>query len=234
MRIFTEDEKRLLVRINNGQGKNLYSLIDPWIQGVSFTVDPNQNSLIILFEIQYVPQAELNNFIQNRLSEIQSIIIQVVNLIKLFEDKGYIFTFNNTPLPPFPFTFGQAAINLRSIPYRFPDNRISELFTKYSTGEIFVTPELGKFISDGFISREDVRANRQYRVTRKALKVTTIALIISIIALLMNMGFNMFRNSNNDQKVFIKNSEININRRGNYHIYHVEYFYLYKQKHRVK
>jgi len=57
------------------------------------------------------------------------------------------------------------------------------MFAEYSTREIFVTPELSKFINDGFITREEVRANRQYRTTRNAL-------IVAIAALLFNVGFN--------------------------------------------
>lgn len=179
MRVFTTDEQILLNRINDGQGSNLYSLIDPWINGVSFQVNTQTNSVDFVFEYNH----ELN--LVNRLEEIQTIVIQAVNLLKLFEDKGYIFTFvNANQLPANPFTFGQAAVNLPSIPYHFPDPRISKMFCEYSVREIFVTPELDKFISDGFITREEVRANRQWRTTRNALRV-------AVVALALNVAFNI-------------------------------------------
>ncbi len=178
MRVFTPDEQRLLIRIRDGHGPNLYSLIDPWISGVSFQVDTTLNSVDFIFEAQ--------GFNFDRLQEIQTIVIQSVNLLKLFEDKGYIFTFiNANQLPPNPFTFGQAAISVPTIPYHFPDPRISKMFCEYSVREIFVTPELDKFITDGFITREEVRANRQWFTTRNALR-------IAIVALLLNVFFNIY------------------------------------------
>ncbi|KJS06923.1 MAG: hypothetical protein VR77_03150 [Flavobacteriales bacterium BRH_c54] len=179
MRVFTEDEQILLRRIRDGQGRNLYSLIDPWINGVSFQVNTQTESVDFIFEAN----PELN--LIDRLEEIQTIVIQAVNLIKLFEDNGYIFTFiNANQLPPNPFTFGQAAVNVPSIPYHFPDPRLSKMFCEYSIREIFVTPELDKFISDGFLTREEVRANRQWRTTRNAL-------LVAIVALVLNVAFNI-------------------------------------------
>ncbi|HMH31603.1 MAG TPA: hypothetical protein VK543_01165 [Puia sp.] len=111
MRVFTPEERELLIRIRAGQGRNLYNLIDPWIRGVSFQVDTVTNDITFIFELN----ADLN--LINRLDQIQTIVIQSLNLIKLFEDKGYIFTYvNANQLPPNPFTFGQAAVNAPSIP----------------------------------------------------------------------------------------------------------------------
>jgi hypothetical protein len=181
MRVFTTDEQTLLTRIRDGQGPNLYSLIDPWINGVSFQINMQTNSVDFIFEAN----PELN--LIDRLEEIQTIVIQSVNLIKLFEDKGYIFTFiNANQMPPNPFTFGQAAVNVPSIPYHFPDLRISKMFCEYSVREIFVTPELNKFISDGFITREEVRANRQWFTTRNALRVAIFAFAINVLFNIIN------------------------------------------------
>ena len=189
MRVFTDDEKKLLNRIQDGSGRNLYSLIDLWIKGVSFEVDTEQNSVTFIFEL--VPGLNLIE----KLEQIQTIVIQSVNLIKLFEDKGYIFTFENAnERPENPFTFGQAAINSRSIPYRFPDPRISKMFAEYSTREIFITPELGKFIEDKFSTREELRANRQWITT-------LIALIITFLALVLNIVNTFNKCSNSDKQI---------------------------------
>lgn len=182
MRVFTTDEQRLLTRIRDGRGRNLYSLIDTWIRGVSFQVNTQTNSVDFIFEANH----GLN--LVERLEEIQTIVIQSVNLIKLFEEKGYIFTFiNANQLLPNPFTFGQAAINLPTIPYHFPDPRISKMFCEYSVREIFVTPELDKFISDGFITREEVRANRQWITTKNTLRVAIAALLLNILFNIINI-----------------------------------------------
>ncbi|GAB4258173.1 MAG: hypothetical protein Kow0079_15400 [Vicingaceae bacterium] len=207
MRVFTTDEQILLNHIKDGQGSNLYSLIDPWINGVSFQVNTQTNSVDFVFEYNH----ELN--LINRLEEIQTIVIQAVNLLKLFEDKGYIFTFvNANQLPANPFTFGQAAVNLPSIPYHFPDPRISKMFCEYSVREIFVTPELDKFISDGYITREEVRANRQWRTTRNALRVAVVALALNVAFNIINI-IDRQKNeiTNNSSKSDFENRNMSLN-----------------------
>lgn len=200
MRVFTTDEQILLTRIRDGQGRNLYSLIDPWINGVSFQVNTQTNSIDFIFEAN--PGLNLIE----RLEQIQTIVIQSVNLIKLFEDKGYIFTFiNANQLPPNPFTFGQAAVNVPSIPYHFPDPRISKMFCEYSVREIFVTPELDKFINDGFITREEVRANRQWFTTRNALRVAIAALALNIIFNIVNI-FSRPAKENKETRTYNSNN----------------------------
>ena len=182
MRVFTNEEKELLRRIEDGRGRNLYNLIDPWINGVSFIVNKlNTQTASVTFNFENTPGLD----IISRLKEIQTILIQSVNLIKLFEDKGYIFTYVNSNQLPNPFVFGQAAINIPSITHQFTDPRISNMFAEYATREIFITPELNKFITDGFITREEVRANRQYRTAR-------IALYVAITALVLNLSFNIY------------------------------------------
>lgn len=205
MRVFTIDEQRLLTRIRDGRGRNLYSLIDPWIRGVNFQVNTQTNSVDFIFE------ANQGLNLVERLEEIQTIVIQSVNLIKLFEEKGYIFTFiNANQLPPNPFTFGQAAINLPTIPYHFPDPRISKMFCEYSVREIFVTPELDKFISDGFITREEVRANRQWFTTRNALRIAISALLLNVLFNIINI-FNRHDTKTENQSTIAGTENIKIN-----------------------
>lgn len=126
------------------------------------------------------------NNITERVGEIQSIVLQSVNLIKLFEDKGYIFTFVSIGHKlPNQMSWGKYIMQHPSQKIQFPDPAISYLFTEYAKKEIFVTPELRKFIEDGFISREQKQAKHQFNLT--------IALLaISILAFLLNLGFNLY------------------------------------------
>ncbi|MCD4794357.1 MAG: hypothetical protein K8R54_14065 [Bacteroidales bacterium] len=180
MRIFTTTEQQLIRRLNSSSGRSLYSLIDPWIYGVSFQINTQTNTVKFIFE-----QGQNLN---SRLNEIQEIVIQSVNIIKLFEDNGYIFTFiNANQLPPSPYVFGQAATNKPSISYSFPDPTISKLFIKYANNAFLVTPELSRFIKDDFISREEVRANRQYRITKYILFASLFAIIASVVFNIFNL-----------------------------------------------
>lgn len=190
MRVFTTDEKSLLESINEGKGGNLYNLIKPWIKGVKFDVEVKNKKVEIFFDTQVLTDQAKS--LTTRLEEIQTILILSVNLIKLFEDKGYLFSYRNTNQIPETYTFGQYVINSPSDAYTFPDIRISELIVKYATQEIFVTAELNKFIEDGFITREQVNANRQFRVTSNALKTTRIALYITTTGVLLTLGFNIY------------------------------------------
>lgn len=181
MRLFTDIEKQLIERLNTENGFNLYTLIDPWIDGVSFDIDRVKKKVVFIFENSFNDEER----IIQRLREIQSVLIQAVNIVKLLEEKGYIFTFVSANTLPDNYVWGRAAINLPSVPYNFADPRISELIVKYSEQEVVVTPELGKFIGDNFRTREELRANRQFYTT-------LVALIVASVAFLTNVGFNIY------------------------------------------
>lgn len=189
MRDFSNTEKELLLRINSGYGLNLISLIDPWIDGVNFHID--LINLKLFFEID---TANIPN-IENRIIEIQEIIIESIFIVKTFEEKGYFFTYVNANiLPSSPFSFGRIPMSgsSQTISYEFPDKRLAELFINYSTREIYRTPELSRFIADNFKSREEVRADRQWNTTKKALRTTTIALVIAILSFIFNIFVNLY------------------------------------------
>lgn len=195
MRIFTTEEQELLRRIDSGEGRTLYDLIYPWMEGVSFEVNLEGN------HASFILEKSPNSNMGEKLSEIQNIVIQSVNLIKLFEDHGYIFTFISVHQKvPDNFIFGRTGLDKPTEIHEFPDPGIARLFSEYSNREIFVTPELNKFISDGFISREEMRANRQYRLTRAIL-------VISVIALLLNFAFNVYDEFFSEMEVKVTNPE---------------------------
>jgi hypothetical protein len=192
MREFTDFEKQLIRLINSGQGNNLPNLIDPYLRDVSISVNTQTNATTIIFET--ANQQQINNLI-DRVSDIEAIIIQSVNLIKLFEDKGYIFTYTRANQIQNPFTYGTAAVNLPSTPYVFPDQRVSELLTRYSIQDIFVTPELAVFIKDDFIPRDEKRFRKQFRLA-------TIALIVAISGVFVNLYFNVKKEYFSDGQKF--------------------------------
>jgi len=192
MREFSAFEKQLIREISSGRGNNFPNLIDRYLRGVSISVNTQTNVATIIFES--ANQQQINN-LPERLSEIEALIIQAVNLIKLFEDKGYIFTYTKANQIQNPCTYGTAAINLPSIPYTFPDQRISELLTRYSIQEIFVTPELSIFINDNFITREEKRFRKQFLLA-------TIALAVALTGVFTNIFFNVKKEYfSNGQKI---------------------------------
>ncbi len=189
MREFSDFEKKLIRRINSTEGNNLPNLIDPYLEDVSISVELKQKTKII-FQEHTVKSYD----IEDRVSQIESIILQSVNLIKLLEEKGYIFTYKRGTVQ-FPFTYGTAAVNLSRITYEFPDERISELLTNYSIQEIFLTPELNVFVKNNFKTREEKRFNKQFTLACFAIGITFLGVVI-------NFGFNLEKKLNNSgQKI---------------------------------
>jgi hypothetical protein len=192
MRVFSKDEERILSRLDELAGTleqqkkgeinpvNLYSLIQLKLNEAGFVVDITNSAVTVTFEND--PQQN-----STRLGEIQLIIVQSVNLLKLLEDKGYIYTFKKEiSLDLIPF--GKYNFTNPSAPYSFSDKRIVELVIKYSTEEIYPTLELNHFVKvDNFQTRELARFNKQY-------KRTTTALVVAIIALVANIAFNVYTN----------------------------------------
>ena len=201
MRAFSEDEEKILSRLDELAGTSeqqkkgeinpvsLYSLIQLKLDEAGFVVDITSNTVTVIFE---------NDLHQNsaRLGALQLIIVQSVNLLKLLEDKGYIYTFKkDISLNLIPF--GKYNFTNPSAPYSFSDKRIVELVIKYSTEEIYPTFELNHFVKiDKFQTRESARFSKQF-------KRTTTALIVAIVALLANITFNIYTNflKPNDNKV---------------------------------
>lgn len=178
MRLFTEEEKALLKKIADKKASNLFSLIGPYLMDAYVIIDPEKSSVIL-----YLKQTDS---LPQRQREIQSIIIQSVNLIKLFEDKGYIFTFRNLFSQIEELQYGLVNIEDPSGPHQFSDTRVAKLVIDYLMREIFVTPELQKFIEDGFITREEVRAKKQRRITWIAISISFIAMVANLIFNLIN------------------------------------------------
>jgi len=192
MRIFSKDEEKILIRLDELAGTkkqqelgeinpvNLYSLIQLKLNDAGFVVDISNNKVTVTFE-KNLPQKSA------RLGELQLIIVQSVNLLKLLEDKGYIYTFKkDISLDLIPF--GKYNFETPSSPYTFSDKRIVDLVIKYSTEEIYPTLELNHFVkTDNFQTRESARFNKQY-------KRTTAALSVAMAALVVNIVFNVYTN----------------------------------------
>lgn len=188
MREFTTLERELITRINSNIADNNFAkVIEPYLEGVNISVDIVNNTATIYLENNDI----LEDNLYGRFLYIQSLIIQSINLIKLFEDKGYIFTCTQDRIAN-PVILGISIVKNSYLPYDFPDKKISELLALYSTKVIFVTPELTKFIEDGFIPRDEKRFRKQFRIA-------IIALSIAISGVLINLFFNIKKESSKEQ-----------------------------------
>ena len=184
VRIYSDLEKGILRDIASWKRVNLFTLIDPALIGIGIRFDTTTNSVDVSIEVTNpaVPPPD----VKDRLDKIQELLIQAVNVIELFENRGYVYTYQTANVIPNPLTVGQLPVNSASVGYTLPDRRVSALLCRYATQEIRAQEELTKFIDDGFITREEVRANRQYRTTLAAL-------VVAIIGLLANLTYNVVK-----------------------------------------
>lgn len=197
MRELDDREKELLRRIQSGVGKNLYSLIGEWTKGVGFWVTRSKGDLKIRFNTGNPANASLDD----RVTDIQTIVLQCVMLIKQLEERYVIHTMQSVHSPEDEFAVGEWTTDPPFIERVFPDVRVSELFCRYSTVEIIPTRELKKFIDDDFRSPEAVRADRQYALTRTAFKYSRLAFWVAAAGFVLNalvQGCNVKRSTSSE------------------------------------
>lgn len=188
MRLLNKDEQEFCRRILNGNGNNNYlgNIIDDKLWGVriSITRSPQRNvDLLFTIQNQQPTQEEIDMTLQ-RSQDISVLILNVVNLIKLLEKENYIMLLQRATQIPNQSMFGQGIGNLPFITSNFSDPTISTLLIDYVDKEIFVTEEFRQFCKNGFIARDEKRFRRQ-------IFITTSALCVAILALVINTVFNL-------------------------------------------
>jgi hypothetical protein len=187
MRTLNKDEQDLCKRILAGNGDNNYlgNIIDHKLYGVRISLTRNSKKVELLFTIQNsISTTEEQKMLIQRSNEISFLILNVVNLIKLLEKENYIMLLQRATVIPNQSAFGQGISNLPYISNSFSDPTFSELLIDYVDKEIFVTEEFRQFCQQGFIARDEQRFRRQIRIT-------TSALFVALIALLINTAFNL-------------------------------------------
>lgn len=190
MRELDDREKAILRRIQSGTGRNLYSLIGEWTQGVGFWVTRSKGDLKIRFHINDPANAALDI----RVADIQSLVLQCVMLVKQLEERYVIHTMQSVHSPEDEFPVGEWPQDVPFAERIFPDPRVSELFCRYAGVEIIPTLELKKFIEADFRSPEAVRADRQFQLatdafalSRSAFKVSRNAFILAVAVAVLNI-----------------------------------------------
>jgi len=184
MRRLNKNEQDLCLRILNGDGNNNYlgNLIDHKLNGVRISLTRNPPNVDLLFTIQNaMPTDEEAEIVIDRVQEISVEILTVVNLINLLEKDGYIMLLQRTNQVDNNSIFGRGIGNMPAITSHFADRKISELLIDYTTKEIFVTEEFRQFCKHNFVARDEQRFRRQILITTTALVVATLALVVNTV-----------------------------------------------------
>jgi len=173
MRLFQEREKELMRRMTSDDGRNLYRLLTPWIVGACIYGDREKR------EVWVVRMKEPGVDLISSIDDMQRLVLECVHLIKMLAERNIVFTYQSSRVLPNEVNVGDVIIGHR-MQHRIPDPTVAELFLKYAGVDIIPTPELKKFIRDGFITREEVRANRQFRTTLAAIGIAVLGLLLNI------------------------------------------------------
>jgi hypothetical protein len=187
MRRLNKTEQDLCTRIQNGNGQNNYlgNIIDDKLNGVRISITRTPPNVDLLFTIQNpMPTKEEAAGIASKVQELSKDIVTTVNLISMLEKEGYIMLLQQTNVLPNQSTFGRGVSDMPFISTNLADKKISDLLIEYSTKEIIVTEEFNFFVKHNFNSRDEQRFRRQIFITKSAL-------IVAVLALLINTFFNL-------------------------------------------
>lgn len=197
MRSLNKEEQQFCNRILQGNGNNNYigNIIDDKLDNVRIVMNRQYSGVEILVTISNQnPTDEDLNYVKKRNTEVCELILEVVNLIQLLEKEHYIMTLRRGNQVQNPMSMGRGCVNLPCIRSNMPDSNIANLLIEYCEKEIYVTEEFRLFCNRRFIARDEQRFQKQ-------IKLTYGALIISILALLFNTGFNVYTQIINNRNI---------------------------------
>jgi hypothetical protein len=192
MRRLNDFEKKICLRIFNENGSRFgyTNLIYEELDRICISI--NRESKYVEFQINedmiknYESWLKINN-------HVFEVILISVRLLEMLEKEGYIFLIKRSHVI-IDETFGKGDPNLDHTNYPLPDSEISEMIIKYTEKEIYITKEFHIFCKNGFKPKDDYRFQRQ-------IFITTTALFVAIIALLINTTFNIINKSKTATKI---------------------------------
>ncbi|MGN8059716.1 hypothetical protein ACTJKN_25795 [Pedobacter sp. 22163] len=198
MRQFSSEEQHITKIISEGKETNVQTLLDKKLLGVRISLDRTAKTHDLLFQIVQRPISppEFQALVE-RVGQLTLDIIITVNLLKMLADEHYIILVERTNIIPTKFEFGQGASNAASVKYKFADENVGGLLLDYASKEIITTPELTRFVEQGFIARDEQRFQLQIATATNALKISKRAFRLSIAAIsltFLGMCINLFFN----------------------------------------
>lgn len=183
MRLLSKQEQALCWHILQGDGNNNYlaNILDDYLDGCKHETDGY--SLSTTIDIGSNPKAQINQtfivlpsrpkpegdaLIDEAAPKwhdyVQRLLLEIVTLIELLEQEGYIILVQNTPIK-YNFSLGT---KLKSIGgdikreqiysrrWEVDDPFINKLLIEYNPKEIYVTEKFRVFCANGCIPRSDV------------------------------------------------------------------------------
>lgn len=184
MRMLNIEEERLcfILLQNSGPNCTIATLMDDRLQDVSIK-SSKKNTKIELFynQLKDIDSDQDANELVNKMQEISILIMTTINMIKLLEKGGYIMLLQMANVTNDDSTIGQLVESENYTSMEFADKNLSKKYLHYRYKEIYITEEFKMFCNKGFISRDELRYQRQSNLTRWILIVAIVAFIVNIL-----------------------------------------------------
>lgn len=185
MRVFGEEEKRIIRKINTGDGfaRNLVNIFESIknLPGVRVKVDKQAMSAELLFACQNMQPSEKE--LQYAIPEHQKITENLIThlvLLKYLEKEDLATFFEPAQNKERVTEFGAGAVNVPSFSMALNDATLVKLLVQYLDKEIVPAPALRYLERNDFRSDEELRFIRQQRATWSAIAVTFLIGVIGI------------------------------------------------------
>jgi|GEM_PF-2807650 len=189
MKIIDSKEKELIKKIISykNSGCKVLNLLDAYLTENQVNISLKNNVVTLMFEMNKdLDEAErVNDIINKRLPQIQSIILTLINLINYLEKNGFLTTFLECNYQYDIDSFGPCT-NPGLVGYEFPDPYISELFSSYVYKSLMYTPELIELFDNNFLSKDEMRYRQQLLYTRLGIALSLGLGLYSIYASVSN------------------------------------------------
>ena len=180
MRLLSKLEQELCRRILQGDGRNNYlaNIIDSYLPDAKITTNKEKQTVCIRYKM-FAQDYECFPLFE-RDAEIRRLILEIVTLIKLLEQEGYIMLFMNASEEP-NSSIGAGPDELISvggeeqtieIKSEIKDAFVIKLLAEYSSKAIYVTEEFRVFCANGCIPRSDVQFNKNLELTNQSLELS--------------------------------------------------------------
>jgi hypothetical protein len=218
MRIFDEDEKKIIEKIIHGEGfsRNFINLIDckTNLEGTRIEIDFTNKTATFLFQIQQEenPTAAETDWAIEKQKQLTELIIKYVTLFRYLEKEELAFFFdpakNNDPV----IRFGRGIENLPKFDMSIDDQNVVDLLIKYVHKEIMPSPSLRALEKYDYIPDEERRFTQQLVSDEKRfgrqLTATWVAIGVSFLVGLSGVIINTRSSNSSGEQVKLQIQEM--------------------------
>jgi hypothetical protein len=187
MRHFSDIEKQFINHIlaNPRDQRNLMAFLDPYLDKLKICVDLKAEYAWFLFDINIGNTDSENQWIMDRVEELQELIVIIVKLVEYLESEGFVVRYSVTPdVNKNEVCFGKGLGGKVSSP--FSDKRVAQLLTYCIYKELVPLETLRDLVSNNYVTEEKRRFLWQQRMTWFSIVVS---IVIGLSALITNILF---------------------------------------------